>query len=539
AALPSRARPGRWGRGRRPGIRRGAEPAGRTGRAPLRRLPRIPLPPLVPQRLYPGGSPGRLRPRPGPGPALLRGQHQRGDRRGLPARRPVRASRSPPPSDRAGQRRLPARLPPPPHHPPPHPPPRGPPPPARLWGRLRPVPGRPRAGAGLAPHRRDRPAERLAPADLHAVLRGRPSIPRPRAEALRLGGRGGAGRTVRSRAGRLAAPPGGAGPRGGRRAARPRLRVHSRRRHRGRARDRRLLDPGIPREQAPQAGAGARAQPSGRGPTVPGRPGRRPAPGGPPLHHAPPAPRPHAPPRGIPETTAPGTVMAERTVVWISHRVGERCAGCAAEVFAGDFIQITRETGIRCATCAGLADLVYLPAGDPALTRRAVALSSRAVMVVKFFRARRRHERPGMLVAQAALQRAQEECAADTARREAARARRRPREARAEQEYLVRFTERVLALFPGCPRAEAEAIAQHTCTKYSGRVGRSAAAKAFEAEAVMLAVRAHIRHHATSYEQLLAQGLEPFEARPLVAAQIETHLAEWRRLQAPADLSSA
>ncbi len=222
--------------------------------------------------------------------------------------------------------------------------------------------------------------------------------------------------------------------------------------------------------------------------------------------------------------------MAERLVVWISYRTGERCAGCATEVFTGDFVQITRETRIRCAKCAGLADLVYLPAGDPALTRRAVAHSSRAVTVVKFSRARGRHERQGMLVEEAALRRAQEECAADAARREAARARRRPREERAEQEYLVRFTERVLELFPGCPRAEAEAIAQRACAKYSGRVGRSAAAKAFAEEAVMLAVRAHIRHHSTSDEDLLAQGLEPFEARPLVTAKIEAQLAVGRTL---------
>jgi hypothetical protein len=105
--------------------------------------------------------------------------------------------------------------------------------------------------------------------------------------------------------------------------------------------------------------------------------------------------------------------MAERPVVWISHRAGKRCAGCAAEVFTRDFVQITGETGIRCAKCAGLADLVYLPVGDPTLIRRAVAHSSRAVTVVKFSRARRRHERPGMLVEEMALQRAQAECAAD------------------------------------------------------------------------------------------------------------------------------
>jgi hypothetical protein len=96
----------------------------------------------------------------------------------------------------------------------------------------------------------------------------------------------------------------------------------------------------------------------------------------------------------------------------------------------------------------------------------------------------------------------------------------------------------VLERFPGCPRAEAEAIAQRACAKSSGRVGRSAV-KAFAGEAVMLAVRAHIRHHYTGYEDLLAQGLEPFEARPLVAAQMEAQLAEWHRIQARADPPSS
>jgi hypothetical protein len=41
--------------------------------------------------------------------------------------------------------------------------------------------------------------------------------------------------------------------------------------------------------------------------------------------------------------------MAERPVVWIRHRAGEWRASCAAEVFPGDFVQITRETGILAA----------------------------------------------------------------------------------------------------------------------------------------------------------------------------------------------
>ena len=217
-----------------------------------------------------------------------------------------------------------------------------------------------------------------------------------------------------------------------------------------------------------------------------------------------------------------------RPVVWISHRGGDRCAGCSAEITRGAFIQITRERGIRCADCAGLADLVFLPAGDTALTRRALALSSRAVTVVKFSQSRKRHERQGVLVEEAALERAERECKEDAARREAARARRRPREERAEREYIERFMARILELFPGCPHDEAEAIAKRACEKHSGRVGRSAAAKALESDAITLAVRAHIRHAHTSYDTLLAGGLEPFEARPRVAGEMAAWLAQWR-----------
>ena len=68
--------------------------------------------------------------------------------------------------------------------------------------------------------------------------------------------------------------------------------------------------------------------------------------------------------------------MADETpVVWISHKDGERCAGCGAELGAGRFIQISRETGIRCMNCAGYGDLVFLASGDAALTRRATDLA--------------------------------------------------------------------------------------------------------------------------------------------------------------------
>jgi hypothetical protein len=210
--------------------------------------------------------------------------------------------------------------------------------------------------------------------------------------------------------------------------------------------------------------------------------------------------------RGARRTSAAGDPEPTRAkaVLWISHRRGERCAVCGIELDLGSFIQLNREQGLRCAACAGFGDLVFAPSGDPALTRRAVALSRRSAVVVKFSRARRRHERQGVIVEADALARAEELCRADAERRQRARERQQPRRERAEQQYVERFTARIRALFPSCPAAEADEIAQRTCATRSGRVGRSGAAKALDADAVTLAVRAHIRHAHTAYENLLA-----------------------------------
>ena len=215
-------------------------------------------------------------------------------------------------------------------------------------------------------------------------------------------------------------------------------------------------------------------------------------------------------------------------VVWITHKSGEHCTGCGAELFRGNFVQITRDEGIRCMACAGLADLVYLPAGDPALTRRALAFSRLSAIVVKFSRHRKRSERQGLLVAEAAIETAKQACERDAARRGQARERRRVKDEAADREYVARFAEKILDLYPACPRADANTIARHACEKHSGRVGRSAAAKQFDARAITLAVQAYIRHQYTDYETLLAEGVEPFEARPMVADRIKEVLCQWR-----------
>jgi ribosomal protein L14 len=68
-------------------------------------------------------------------------------------------------------------------------------------------------------------------------------------------------------------------------------------------------------------------------------------------------------------------------------------------------------------TCAELNHLVYLPRGDAAVTRRAKKASSLSAVVVRFSRSRRRYERQGILVEQAALDAAAQSRSPDAAGR--------------------------------------------------------------------------------------------------------------------------
>lgn len=189
---------------------------------------------------------------------------------------------------------------------------------------------------------------------------------------------------------------------------------------------------------------------------------------------------------------------------------------------------IMEDSGPVCLTCAEMDHLVFLPAGDAALSRRAKKTSGLSAVVVRFSRARRRYERQGILVEEAALERAEAECLAD----EDARGRRREREtARREQEdveFQARMAQEIRRLFPGCPRQRAEAIAAHAGARGSGRVGRTAAGRLLDEEAVALAVVASVRHEDTPYDELLMAGAVRAEARDRVRPAVDRVLRRWR-----------
>ena len=98
-----------------------------------------------------------------------------------------------------------------------------------------------------------------------------------------------------------------------------------------------------------------------------------------------------------------------------------------------------------------------------------------------------------------------------------------------DEVYVEAFARRVRQLYPGCPARREKVIAEHACLKYSGRVGRSAAAKALDEDAVRLAVVAHIRHSETRYDELLNSCSERQVARASVRGKVEEILEAWQR----------
>jgi hypothetical protein len=148
--------------------------------------------------------------------------------------------------------------------------------------------------------------------------------------------------------------------------------------------------------------------------------------------------------------------------------------------------------------------------------------------VVRFSRARKRYERQGSLVEEAALEQAEVQCLADEDARSQRRERDRQRRADQDVVFQTRLAEVVGRLFPSCPAARAEAIARHAAVRGSGRVGRSAAGRTLNEDAVMLAVVASVRHQDTDYDELLMAGVPRAVAREQIRPAVDRVLASWQ-----------
>lgn len=157
------------------------------------------------------------------------------------------------------------------------------------------------------------------------------------------------------------------------------------------------------------------------------------------------------------------------------------CIDCSG---SGDLLMM-EDAGPVCMACADMDHLVFLGAGDAALTRRAKAASSLSAVVVRFNRARKRYQRQGVMVEESALEQAETQCLADAEARHCRHERDAARRAIEDVEFQARFADALCDLLPGCPSGRAQAIAAHAAVRGSGRVGRSAAGRVLDPEAVM------------------------------------------------------
>jgi hypothetical protein len=201
------------------------------------------------------------------------------------------------------------------------------------------------------------------------------------------------------------------------------------------------------------------------------------------------------------------------------------CADCGTT--EADLMRL-EDDAPHCLACTDLDHLVFLPSGNTALTRRARKASTLSAIVIRWSRARKRYERQGVLVEQPALEFAEEQCLADADVR--ARQRERACERRADEDidFQRRMAEEISRLFPSCPAARAMAIAHHAGIRGSGRVGRSAAGRALDEDAVTLAVVASIRHQDTAYDELLMAGVPRQYARDQIREALDEVLDRWR-----------
>jgi hypothetical protein len=200
--------------------------------------------------------------------------------------------------------------------------------------------------------------------------------------------------------------------------------------------------------------------------------------------------------------------------------VCSRCFG------TGDLLTMD-DAGPLCVTCTDLDHLVFLGMGDAALTRRAKKASGLSAVVVRWSRSRKRYERQGILVEEVALEQAEQECLADEDARMRHREPDRERRAGEDVELQARMSAEIARLFPRCPAERAEAIARHTALRGSGRVGRSAAGRALDEQAITLAVVASVRHLGTDYDSLLMSGVPRDVARDRIRPDIDRTLAAW------------
>lgn len=214
--------------------------------------------------------------------------------------------------------------------------------------------------------------------------------------------------------------------------------------------------------------------------------------------------------------------------IYLTKREKLHCQKCKKPIPKGQaFVADDEDYNGLCLKCSPFRNYTLLSPGNAALTRRSKKHSALCGVLLFWNQRRRRFERKGQYVEASAIEKAKKECAED----EVARAEKNKKAAvkREIQDkiYIQDFGKAIRVNYPNCPPGREFEISKHACEKYSGRVGRSAAAKQFDDTMIDLAVEAHIRHTETNYDNQFGKGKLKKEIRQDVKGTINKIMMSW------------
>ena len=201
------------------------------------------------------------------------------------------------------------------------------------------------------------------------------------------------------------------------------------------------------------------------------------------------------------------------------------CSECHKELGKGNLLRVENGNGL-CMVCADLDHLVTLPQGDAAMTRRAKKYSKLWAVIMRFSRTRGRYERQGLLVEKEAFDKAEEELLSAS---ELAAQRKLHAEMNLtdEDQKLARdILPKLLQMFPHCPPTDAKEIARQGSEYIYTLVKRNEAGGPNEEDIRALLTR-YARHHYTTYDEFLIQGMSRASAKAAVSQQLQEVLERW------------
>lgn len=214
--------------------------------------------------------------------------------------------------------------------------------------------------------------------------------------------------------------------------------------------------------------------------------------------------------------------------IYLTKREKLHCQKCKKAIPKGKaFVADSEDYNGVCLRCSPFKSYTLLPPGNVALTRRSKKHSTLCGVLLFWNQRRRRYERKGQYVEAVAIELAKKECAADEALRAEKNKKAAAKREVEDKIYIQEFGKAIRVNYPNCPANREFEIAKHACEKYSGRVGRSAAAKQFDDKMIDLAVEAHVRHTETSYDNQFGKGRRKKEIRSDLKATIVRIMQSW------------